>query len=364
MNEEKPQADGGLKSDFTLFGRLSRPVFLFVALFAFGTIGYFIIKKADGLGYPEGVSNDLQLIRHCTYQTAILLTGVGFSDVLQSERSWLGTGFTVIMAFVGLGFLMYFISTITAFIVGGELSQILERKKMLKRIEKLSGHFILCGGGETGRHVASELQATKRDFVVIDNDSERLEKLKSTGDICYVQDDATDDDVLRAAGIERASGLLSSLPNDKDNLLVVITARQLNPELRIISRCVDLVNKKKLMKAGADSVVAPAMIGGMRMVSEMVRPTVVTFLDTMLRDHRAIRFENMCIPAGHELVGKTLGHARFPDIADVNIIATRDGEKSDFVYNPHGNLLITPGMDLVVVGTPDEIGKIRKYLKI
>ena len=367
---QKPEVDRGViesvfgADEFSLGGRLFRPMFLFITLFCFGTFGYYLIKKTDGLPNPPSVKNDIQLLRNCTYQTAILLTGVGFSDVLESEKTWRGTAFTVVMAFFGLGFLMYFISTITAFIVGGELSQILERKKMMKRIEQLSQHFIVCGGGENGRHVVAELIATKRPFVVIEMDTDRIEKFKQLGDICYVQADATDDDTLLAAGVERAEGLVVALPNDKDNLLITISARQLNPDVRIVSRCIDLVNQKKLLKAGADAVVAPAMIGGLRMVSEMVRPTVVTFLDTMLRDRRAIRFEDIRLPEGHKLVGKSLAEANFPTIADVNIIATRAGEESEFIYNPHGNLGLTAGMDLVAVGTPEEILKIRRHLGV
>lgn len=357
---ETPRAD---VHEYSLGTRLFTPVALFVSLFCFGTFGYYVIKKTCDPNTAELTNNEL--LRHCTYQTAILLTGVGFSDVLGSEHTWAGTLFTVVMAFLGLGFLMYFISSITAFVVGGELSQMLEKKKMEKRIAELTDHFIICGGGENGRHVVHELLATNRPFVVIEMDRDRLDKIKvDDGDVLYLQADATDDDVLQAAGIERARGLVTALPSDKDNLIICITARQMNPSLRIISRCIDLVNKKKLLKAGADSVVAPAMIGGLRMVSEMVRPTVVTFLDTMLRDRRAIRFEDIRIPEGHDLAGKTLSDAALPKVADVNIIATRENEGADFVYNPHGDLRICAGMDLVVVGGPEDIAKTRKHLGI
>ncbi len=342
----------------TLANRLAGPAILFVILFAFGVFGYYVV-----LWLQSGPETPGPSLRGCIYQTAILLTSVGFSDVLGSEHAWPSALFTVVMAFLGLGFVMYFISTVTAFIVGGELSQILETKKMHKRIARLEDHFIVCGGGETGRHVVAEFVTTHRPFVLIELDGERVDKLKEQGDIVYLQADASDDDILRAAGVERAQGLITTLPTDKDNLLIAITARQLNPKLRIISRCIDLDNKKKLQKAGADSVVAPNMIGGMRMVSEMVRPTTVTFLDTMLRDQRAIRFEDMRVPTGHTLVGQTLAEANFPSIADVNVIATRESEQTDFIYNPHGNLRITAGMDLVLVGSPKEIGKVRKHLQ-
>lgn len=338
----------------TLWERLAGPVTLFVILFAVGALGYYAVSLVEyGDGRPEPT------LRESVYQTAILLTGVGFGDVLESNRSWPSTAYTVVLAFFGMGFLMYFISTITAFIVGGELGRILEVKKMRKRIEDLAGHYIVCGGGETGRHVVAELQETGRPFVLLELGGDRLAKYKETGDILCIQADATEDDVLLAAGIERAVGLISSLPADKDNLLLVITARQLNPKLRIISRCIDLDNRKKLLKAGADSVVSPNMIGGMRMASEMLRPAVVTFLDTMLRDRRGIRFENIRIPPGHALVGKTLAEANFPALADVNIVATRESETAEFVYNPRGKLALKSGMELVAIGSATEIEKIR-----
>lgn len=355
---------GRLPEDLCLEARLRLPVLLFISFFCIGTFGYFVIKKASVLAPGAEPINDLELLRLCTYQTAILLTGVGFSDVLASEQTWAGTLFTVMMSFFGLGFLMYFISTITAFVVGGELSLILEKKKMRNRIQNLEGHYIVCGGGETGSHVVSELLATQRPFVVIETHDERLEKLKALGDICYLQQDATEDETLLEAGIERAAGLVSSLPSDKDNILIVLTARQLNPHLRIISRCIDLANRKKLAKVGADAVVAPPMIGGLRMASELIRPNVVTFLDTMLRDRRMIRFEDIRIPADHSLVGQTLAEAKLPAVADVNIIATRESPVADFIYNPHGDLRICGGMDLVVIGAPDAILALRRYLKL
>jgi voltage-gated potassium channel len=346
-----------LKQDLpSLKGRLARPLLLFMFFFCMGAFGYFLIDLLNGNPRPS--------VRNCIYQTAILLTGVGFSDVLESNTTWVGALYTSCLAFLGLGFLMYFISTITAFIVSGELSQILEKKKMLKEIAALDNHFIICGVGETGRHIVSELIEIKRPFVAIDTHQDRLEKLRALSEFPYLVADASDDDVLAAAGIGRAQGLISTLPADKDNLLVVITARQMNPGLRIISRCVELENKKKLMKAGANSIVAPNMIGGLRMVSEMVRPTVVTFLDTMMRDRRAIRFEDILIPAGHPLVGKTLAEAKFPKIADINIIAARENLAAEFTYNPHGDLTLKAGMCLIAVGDPAGISKLRAHMAV
>lgn len=348
---------------FSLRKRLYGPITLFVGLFAFGTFGYFFISI---LNPPDvlDTSSRLLILRHAIYQTAITLAGVGFSDVLESQATWTGTLFTVFLALVGIGFLMYFISTVTAFIVGGELRQIMETRAMEKRIRAMENHYIVCGAGENGRHVISELIATERQFVVIENDPEQIERLRNFGNVCYIQGDATEDELLIKVGIERARGLMSVLPSDKDNLLVVITARQLNPTLRVVSRCIEEINQKKLIKVGADAVVTPAYIGGLRMVSEMVRPTVTTFLDVMLRDKRAIRFENLTVPKGNHLVNKTLAEAALPDVADINVIAARPSPADDFIYNPHGNLVLNEGIELVVVGTPTDIQNVANHYEL
>jgi voltage-gated potassium channel len=338
-------------SDESLSHRLLFPLAIFLLVFSIGTLGYRLIMLYTG--------QDRNLW-DCFYQMTILLTGIGLTDHLESYSSIPGILFTVVMSFFGVGFLLWFMSTVTAFIVSGELRHAVRRKKMLKRIGALRDHFIVCGCGETGQHCIRELLETKRPFVVLENDSNRIDELRrSVGDFLFIAADASDDDVLRSAGIEYAKGLLSSLPSDKDNLLVAITARQLNPSIRIISRCAESSNAAKLRKAGADSVVCPNMIGGLRLVSEMVRPQVVSFLDVMLRDRRKIRIEEATVTADSPQVGKTIAEANLHEIADINVIAVRSPEASDFTYNPRGNTPLTADTILVLIGTPDAIRSVQ-----
>lgn len=353
LGKRRARVDGSVQIH-NLRERLLGPVLLLVSLLLLGTAGYFFI------GYFSGVENIS--LKTCFYQTGVLLTGVGFGDELGSYKTWTGVLFTVFMSFLGLGALLYNLTALTAFVVEGELSEFLEQKKMQKRIAELSGHYVLCGAGETGRHIVSELLVTGVPFILIEQDAERVEKLESLGSFPYLVADGSDDDTLLAAGIERARGFITTLPNDKDNLLMVITARQLNPNLRIVTRCADITNEGKLRKVGADAVVVPNAIGGLRMASELIRPTAVSFLDTMLRGSRAIRFEDLSIPAGHSFVGKTLAEANMPAIADVNIIATRYSDAEDFIYNPRGNLALKANMELVAVGSPTEVSKLRQKL--
>lgn len=330
------------------------PVVLFVCLFLFGVLGFYIT------GYI--VDNPEATLINCVYHTSVLLTTVGFMDVLHTNQTWSQTLVTLFMAFFGAAALVYIVSTITAFVVSGEMTEILEMKRMKKRIAELKNHFIICGGGETGRHVVQELIETEQPYVVVELDPSRVERLQQLGDVFYQLGDASEDEVLERASIGKARGLIAALPSDKDNLLCVITARQMNPSLRIISRCVEPENEMKLRKAGADSVVAPTRIGGLRMASELTRPRAVSFLDTMLRSSSRIRFEDVQIPTGHSLSGKSIAEANFPSIADVNIIATREPGAEEFHYNPHGHMVIRPGMDLVFICNPEEAKKLRDHI--
>lgn len=337
-----------------LFERLLIPVLLFIGLFLLGVLGFYLT------GWME--ENPHATLINCVYHTSVLLTTVGFTDVLHTNYTWSQTLVTLFMAFFGAAALVYIVSTITAFVVSGEMTEVLEMKRMKNRIAELKDHFIICGGGETGRHVVRELLETDQPHVVVELDPARVERLQSLEDVCYYLGDASEDEVLEKAGIHRARGLIAALPNDKDNLLCVITARQMNASLRIISRCVEPVNETKLRRAGADSVVAPTRIGGLRMASELTRPRAVSFLDTMLRSSSRIRFEDVQIPTGHSLAGKTIAEANFPAFADVNIIATRAPGAEEFHYNPHGNMVIRPGMDLVFICNPEEAKKLRVFI--
>lgn len=185
---------------------------------------------------------------------------------------------------------------------------------MKKIIDGLSGHYLICGNSETGRYIIEELRKTHRSFVVIDNDPAKITVLAQK-DVPYVEGDATSEDVLRAAGIERASGLITTLHTDADNLFVALTAKGINHNLRVIAKAVNEESRAKFLRAGADSVVMPNAIGGLRMVSEMVRPSVVTFLDTMLRDKdQSIRVEEVHLQQNSYAVGSLLGETGILDL--------------------------------------------------
>ncbi len=258
-----------------------------------GSTGYFIIF--------EGRSSYLD----CLYMTVISLTTVGYGEVLGITGNPRAQIFTMLLITFGMGIILYSISTVTAMLIEGELTGMLRRRKMENKIKALSGHYIVCGGGETGFPLAVELVTSKASVVLIEQECDVIEASRQVKGLYHVHGDATDDKNLIAAGIERATGITICLPSDNDNLYITMTARMLNPTARIISRMTNSRLKPKLLKAGATSVVSPNAIGALRMASEMIRPAAVEFMDNMLRSERGeLRIHQIAVtdefPAGGE----------------------------------------------------------------
>ena len=225
---------------------------------------------------------------------------------------------------------------------------------MERWIARLNGHHVVCGGGHSGEVVVRELVETGRPFVVIEEDEARLRDLRARigEDFPAVTGDATEDEILLAAGIERARSLVSCIGSDKDNVLVVFTARNLRPDLRIVARCREGAYESKLRRAGADAVVSPERIGGLRLVSETLRPTAVSFLDLMLRDTRTNwRVEEATVSAGSAIDGATVAAVRSRGVEDMLLMAIRrqDGE---WLFNPDGAIALSAGTSVIFMGSP------------
>jgi voltage-gated potassium channel len=332
--------------------RLIAPFVALTAVLLVGTTGYYHLG-----GGRWGVFE-------CLYMAVVTLTTVGFGELLEGmEHVPYVREFTTVLIIAGIGVVLYFASTVTATIIEGDLQRALRKTRMRKRISKLDGHVVVCGAGSTGRHVVEELIAAKRPCVAIDLDQQTLERGAQQwgeGSFLYIAGDATDDAVLHAANLAKASGVVASLPNDKDNLYLVVTTRQINPSARVVARGSDLRMLDKLKKAGADTVVSPNFIGGMRMVSELVRPHVVRFLDEMLRDRTGNwRIEEVSIPRGSRLAGQTLLEADFRQSYDVAVLAARDREGL-YSYNPGADFLIEEEATLIVLGRLDRVSALRK----
>lgn len=240
---------------------------------------------------------------------------------------------------------------------------------MLKRINELNNHYIVCGVGDTGRHAIEELERTNSPYVVVDHNEEQIKRLVQSEDgqhreILYVVGDATDADLLERLGIDRAKGLITTLASDKENLVITVLARQKNPNVRIVARCIDQKFAERLVKAGADSTVSPNQIGGLRIASEVLRPHVVSFLDLMLKDRsRTLRIEEIEIPKESSWIGKPLHDLNLRGGYNLLPLALKDayhdGQQHGFWVNPPDNVACHSGMVLIVLGDVKNIHEAR-----
>jgi len=310
-----------------------------------GSTGYYIIFD----GKPRFLD--------CIYMTVVSLTTVGYNEVVPVTGNDAAEIFTMMLITFGMGVILYGISSLTALFLEGHLSGILRKKRMAKQIDKLKDHFIVCGGGETGSGVITELCQNKETAVLIEQDPERIERCKEICDLFYIQGDATDDENLIAAGIERAAGIVITLPSDKDSLYVTMTARMLYPSIRIVSRITNPQLKPKLTKAGADAVVCPNAIGALRMASEMIRPTAVDFLDRMLRSSRGnLRIHELTVSENSKLNRKEIRECGLKERYGLLVLGTKTGG-SEIEFNPPDTQVLTGGTTLIVMGSVGEIAR-------
>jgi voltage-gated potassium channel len=320
--------------------------------FAFAT-GYWILNQ--GRNNPDG--SPIGYIQ-CLYMTVVTTFTVGYGELVPIVTA-LDRIYTMLVITVGIGTIGYALSQMTAFIVEGNLQNILERRKMDKRIRALHDHFLVCGSGDVGRYVIDELVETRRPLLVIDSDEEQLKKAIGDRPILYVVGDATDEDVLVRAGAKVASGVICTLQNDRDNLVLAMTCRQINPKLRIVAKAHDIKLLERLRQAGADAVVSPQFIGGLRLVSEMVRPTVVTFLDQMLRERDVtLRVEEVQIAAGSRMAGKRLSEIDLEQ-RGMSAMALKAPGSDKFVYVPARDSLLAAGCTIIVLGDAERVTTLR-----
>jgi len=323
-------------------------MFLIVLVVIAGSLGYYLIFDMQ----PKFID--------CVYMTVISLTSVGYGEVLPIAGNVPAQMFTMVLITFGMGVILYAISTVTAILIEGELTGILRKRRMLKKIEKLRNHYIVCGGGETSRPLIGELLKNHESVVLIEADQEKIEKYQDSKRFLFIFGDPTDDASLVAAGLEHAAGILIVLPSDKDTLYVTMTARMMNKDIRIISQITNQETEPKLLKAGASRVISPNMIGGMRMASEMIRPTAVNFLDKMLRNEKDnLRIHEIVITEKSNIIGKKISESGLKDKFDLLILGAKN-KNGDIQFNPSPVSQITDGMTLIVMGKIDDIVNIKR----
>ena len=315
--------------------RIYFAVGVLLTLIAVGTIGFYLIG-AGRASFSDAL-----------YMALITVTTVGYGEIVPLH----GFGerlFTGLIALGGFGAVTFLFTSLTVFFLETDLDYTLRRRRMEKQVRKLHSHFIICGFGRVGRNVANELTTTHRHFVAIDSDEAAMEAQRErTPGLVYLGGDASDDELLLSAGIMDAQGVFAVTGDDSRNLMIVFTAKQLNPKVRIVARCHEVRNAEKLRKAGADSVISPDFTGGMRIASSMIRPHVVSFLDEMLRSEHKLRLEEVPVPERFEPRALETLRLRSPNYV---LLAVR--HNGDFVFNPPNDFMLTPGQHVIAMASP------------
>jgi len=307
-----------------------------------GTLGYMIIE-----GWPWVDS---------LYMTVITISTVGYAEI--HPLSATGRIFTIILILGGVGTVFYILTSMVRYILEGELGFRMGRQRMEAKIKKLHDHFIICGFGKVGKAIADTLATQGTSFIVIDRSPECAEKARDSGYLVIQEDAATDDDVLRSAGIARARALITALGDDADNTYTTLAARQLNPELPIIARASNTEARKKLVLAGANKVVSPDMIGGHRMAMLALRPEAVEFVETViLGAKQELLVEEVEVGEKSSLIGSSVKQIQeqFPGV----VILALKNEDATLVTSPKPNAIIRKGGSLVAFGTAEQLNSIE-----
>ncbi len=324
--------------------RLVLAAALLVGVIAAGTVGYRIVC---GFSWFDSL-----------YMTVISITTVGYGEVHPLNNQ--GKLLTIFVVLAGAGAGAYVAGSLIAFFVEGEMADILRGRQMERQIAALKDHFILCGYGISGSQTAMEFSLARRPFVVLEIDPEGYERAKADGRL-VVHGDAEEDTVLERAGVRRARGLASVLDTDAKNVFTVLTARTLNPDMTIVARAVSKASEAKLLKAGADKVIAPRALAGRRMARMLLRPTVMDFLDVVMAGED-LSFEMMDaeIAAGSELVGVTLRDSPIREKTRAIIVGIKALDGS-IAVNPDPNTHLAAGDRLIALGS---VGQIDRLLEL
>lgn len=313
-----------------------------LAVIAAGTVGYMILEGA-------GVLDAL-------YMTVITVTTIGFGEVFPLSAA--GRVFTMGLAFAGVGIMLLLASELARIVIEGDIQRLMGLRKDLKMVGRMERHMIVCGYGRMGRAVVEILRRRGSRFVVVEQDTAKIQSLQEEG-IPFVQGDATQHEVMETAGIARATTVIVCLADDAHGVFTVLLARQLNPEVSIIARAVEEQSEERLRLAGADRVINPYRIGGMRLAFTALKPTVVDFLDSSLPGTKGeLELAEFRIRPGSELDGKTIAGAAVRRRFGIIVIALKRGEGS--LFNPDPDTEIRAGDILVALGAAEDIERIEQ----
>lgn len=327
--------------------RLLLHALIFLIILFCGSVGYLLIEGSEWTTLDA------------LYQTMITLTTVGFQEV--HPLSAVGRIFTMFLILSGMGFIFYFLFRVTEVVIEGTVKDLFGRRKLEKKITQLEGHYIICGYGRIGRTVAQLLQQKPLEVVVIDKNAEYIPEFQQKG-ILYLLGEATDEDLLLRAGIEKAKGLVAVVSSDADNVYITLTARGLNPKLFILARAAEETSARKMIRAGADKVVSPYDIGARRMANTILRPTVIDFIELAMHTRNLeLQMEEITIQEGATLQDVTLMESAIRK--DYNLIVVAIKKKSgEMIFNPSPQAKLHVGDTLVVLGDRGNLTRLEKQL--
>lgn len=335
--------------NFTKLHPVRQWLLLIVSVVLFGMAGYMLI---EGFNFFDAL-----------YMAVITITTIGYHEV--KPLSDAGRVFNIIFIVTSFVTFTYVLAKLTQSIANGEFTYYFTKKRLMQDLEKMQNHVIICGYGRNGRQAAKTLRAHKIHFVIIEKDDEAMRHHKHDDpSLVYLAGDATEDELLIKAGVERAQAVLISLPEDADNVFIVLSARSLNPNIHIVSRASNQSATAKLYKAGANNVVMPDMIGGTHMATLVSKPDVIEFIDFLSgEDGEAIHIEAV----GYNKLPATVRDQSLKQIMDwkrtgVNCIGIKD-ENGKFFINPPEDIVISKGMKVIILGTKDQIAEMKRNVK-
>ena len=333
---------------FRVFPRIYLAMAFVIGVVIFGSVGYVLV---EGYSWVEAL-----------YMTVITVSTVGFGEV--RELSDNGMVFTTVLIMGSLGTFAYSLSALTTYFVNGEYRNTFKEARLKQEVEKLSDHVIVCGLGRVGDMAVQELVDHNNAVVVVENDPEKAEWLGSKG-VLVISGDATRDENLADAGITRAKSVITTLPDDAQNLYVVLAAREMAPNIHIISRASMSNSVSKLRVAGANNVIMPDKVGGAHMASLVVMPDVLEFLDHVrIQGADAINLEEIpvnVLPQG--LKASTLGELDARNRVGVNVVGVKKSD-GDFIINPGRDTPLDDACKLFVLGTVEQIRTLNRLLGI
>ncbi len=331
------------------FRSLRKLLLILFGIVGFGVLGFVIIEDYT--------------FRDALYMTIQIVSTVGFNEV-QQFQSW-GQEFTSVLIVMSFGTFAFAVSQLSQIITSGNLNGYLKFKNVQKKMDRMDEHVIICGYGRNGKQAAQTLTAYNQPFVVIETKAEGIKEIKADGSIHYIEGDATDDDVLKRAGIDRAKALISSLHNDADNIFVVISARQLNPNLQITSRANEENTGKKLLAAGANATVMPNKVGGGHMAHMIMKPSVVDFLDHLsVGGLSATNIEEIKVDQlPDSFDAKTIEDLQIRKMTGCTVVGLKS-PTTDTIINPPVDAKLTKDSVVFVLGNSQQIEKLKQLFSV